>query len=94
MRFTAAEKAGLLTEFEASGLSAAGCHRRENLRYHTFLNWLRKAARVNSPEPSAFIELPFAPAPPPPGPAGAVTVELELCSGVILRIRTQPAPAR
>ncbi len=94
MRFTATEKAGLLTEFEDSGLSAAGFCRRENLRYQTFLNWRRKAAREHFPEAPAFIELPFAPEPPPPDPAGALTVELELCSGVVLRIRTQPAPAR
>ncbi len=94
MRFTAAEKAGLLREFEASGLSAIEFCRRENLSYQTFLNWRRKAARENSPAAPAFIELPFSPGPPPPDPAGGLSVELELGSGVILRIRTQPAPAR
>ncbi len=94
MRFTATEKAGLLTEFEASGLSAIEFCRRENRRCQTFLNWRRKAARENTPEAPAFIELPFAPAPQPPDPAGALTVELEIRSGVVLRIRTQPAPAR
>ncbi len=65
MRFTASEKDGLLTEFGASGLSAAELRRRKNLRFHTFLNWRRKAAREDSPEAQAFVELRFAPAETP-----------------------------
>ena len=73
-----AEWRAVWAQYEQSGLEPAAFCAREGIVLSSFQKW---AQRLGA-ERAAFVELA-----PPPAPAAAWSVELELPSGVVVRVR-------
>ena len=94
-RYTVQEKAGLLEDWQRSGMSAAAFCRQRGINYQNFLRWRAEGSRPVSREKvlPAFVELEVA----APGAAvspDATVVELSLGTQTVLRIFTGGAAKR
>lgn len=84
-RRTASEWRSILADFRRSGLSIEAFCDRESLSKSSFRRWRERLAEAApTASPASFVELA---APSPSADPGSWTVELELPSGIVLRVR-------
>ena len=98
-RYTVEEKAGLLEDWQRSGMSAAAFCRQRGINYQNFLRWRAEGSRPVSRKTGipAFVELEVAAPTSKPGAAvvqDATVVELSLGTQTVLRIFTGAAAKR
>lgn len=78
---SAAEWRAVFQQYEGSGLAPAAFCAREGIVLSSFQKWAQRLGRERA-ERAAFVELV-----PPTVPAAEWSLELELPSGVVLRVR-------
>ena len=86
-RFSEKQRATLLAKFERWEGSAAAFCRKFRLSYQTLRGWQRSAARKpRTSETPAFVEVELIPRSAAPRTRREAVAELELGSGVVLRV--------